>query len=99
MEWFAKGSKYTKDDAARLARMLVLDGYIFESHTTGFHGGVVTHINASGTGKAGELLQSRRTVRFSMAVNVRQPKNKKKRGKGTNTSGGSSGSSNWRFGE
>jgi bloom syndrome protein len=91
MEWFAKGSKYTKHDAERLARMLVLDGFIIESHTSSFHGGVLTYIHANGTGKAGELLRSRCSVHLSMADKARQPKKKKKSGKGTNTSGGSSG--------
>jgi bloom syndrome protein len=91
MEWFAKGSMYTKHTAERLARLLVLDGYIIESHKSNIHGGVVTYIHADFAGKAGELLRSRRTVHLSMADNVRQPK--KMSGKGTNTSGGSSGGS------
>jgi bloom syndrome protein len=71
---FSKGSKYTKHDAERLGRTLVMEGYLKESHTSSVHGGVITYISAGTKGR--DLLNGRATVQLSMADKVR-PKSSK----------------------
>ena len=76
LQGHGQGKKYTKHDAERLARKLVMENFIQETHSSNsFHGGVLTYIKKGR--RAQDLLNGRLAVNLSMADKARPPKKKK----------------------
>ena len=89
-EHFGKGSRYTKHDAERLARLMVMEGFLKETHTSSIHGGVITYISEGSRDKVSKLMQNKQAVKISMADKVRKTSAKKKGGKSGKSSVGTS---------